>query len=304
MRSARAFRIIPRVLCQKLTLIGIGLLGGSLGKAARERRLAPRVEGYVRRPASVEECRRAGAVDQATTDLCAAVRGADLVVLCTPLAQMRGLVERFIPALQPGAVITDVGSVKDGLVQDLERLARRAGAHFIGSHPLAGAEKMGVAHARADLFVRAVCVVTPTGSSSRAALRRVRTLWEALGARTVSLSPGLHDALVSRSSHLPHVVATQLVNYVLGPDCPKTQALLCANGFRDGTRIASGSPEMWRDIALANRRHLSRTLGAFLRCLQQFQSALRAQDEEAITTFFERAKRRRDAWVRQTDSPE
>src|SRR5207245_1992651 len=152
---------------------GVGLLGGSLGLALRQRRLADSVVGFVRRAASVRECQRVGAVDRATRALAQAVDGAELIVLCTPIAQMLPLVERMLPALKTGAIVTDVGSVKAGVVRDLEALISKAGGHFIGSHPMAGAEKMGVSAARADLFVNAVCVITPTRNSNPAAVRKV-----------------------------------------------------------------------------------------------------------------------------------
>ena len=272
--------------------------------AVRERRFAAVVQGYVRREASVRECRRAGAVDHATTDLGLAVHGADLIVLCTPVGQMRALVGRLLPALAPRAVMTDVGSVKDGLVQDLERLALRAGARFVGSHPMAGAEKTGVAHARPDLFHGAICAVTPTLNTSAAALKKVKALWHAVGARTIALPPAAHDDLVSRSSHLPHFVAAQLVNQVLRPGRRKAQPLLCAHGFRDTTRVASGSPDMWRDIALANRRYLARAITEFVAGLSEFRAALLASNAAQIEAFLAEAKARRDAWVSRTNSPE
>ncbi len=139
---------------KKITLVGVGLLGGSLGMALRKRRLARSVVGFVRRAASVVECEGLGAVNLATLDLQRAVEGAELIILCTPIAQMRGLVEQMLPALKPGAIVTDVGSVKGSVVRDLESLVGKAGGHFVGSHPMAGAEKMGVAAARADLFDR------------------------------------------------------------------------------------------------------------------------------------------------------
>jgi prephenate dehydrogenase len=281
---------------KKITLVGVGLLGGSLGQALKQRRLAGSVVGFVRRAASVAECERAGAVDRATRDLHEAVAGAEIVVLCTPILQMRPLAEQFLPSLKPGAILTDVGSVKGAVVRDLEALAAKAGVHFVGSHPMAGAEKNGVAAARADLFVNAVCVVTPTRKSNAAAVRRIERLWKSVGGRLLRIAPDAHDALVSRSSHLPHVMAAGLANLVLDPRRPKTQAQLCANGFRDTTRIASGSPEMWRDIALANRRHLSRALGTFLRDLQVFRRALIEGDARALRKYFETAKQRRDLW--------
>ncbi|HMP81450.1 MAG TPA: prephenate dehydrogenase/arogenate dehydrogenase family protein [Verrucomicrobiota bacterium] len=287
----------------KITLVGVGLLGGSIGLAARRRKLAREVAGYVRRAASVKDCERAGAMDYATTDLFAAVSNADLVVLCTPLSQMRSLVERMLPALKRGAIVTDVGSVKASVVAELESLVAKAGAHFVGSHPMAGAEKTGVLSARADLFECALCVVTPTRKTNTAAMRNVEQFWKSVGCRLLRLSPKTHDALVGQASHLPHVVAAALASTVLNPRKPKAQAALCANGFRDTTRIASGSPEMWRDIALANRKELRASLDEFVRELQRVQAMLRRGDAADISRFFETARQRRDDWCACCASP-
>lgn len=303
MKPIRQDLNIRDVSWKKVTLVGVGLLGGSLGKALRQRRLADSVVGYVRRAASVNECQAAGAVDFATRDLLAAVDKADLVVLCTPIAQMQPLMEQMLPGLRRNAIVTDVGSVKAALVREFEGPIARTGAHFIGSHPMAGAERMGVAASNSDLFKYAVCIVTPTRRSHRPALRQVEQLWRSVGSRVLRLAPETHDALVSRSSHLPHVVAAELANYVLGPNNPSSQALLCANGFRDTTRIASGSPEMWRDIALANRKHLLKALTGFLIELKKFQRVLKRGDTAAISRFFETAKERRDHWARKIGSP-
>ena len=287
----------------KITLVGVGLLGGSLGLAIKRRRLAHRVEGYVRRVASIAECKKFGAVDRATQDLLSAVAGAELVILCTPLAQMRTLVQQMLPALKGGAIVTDVGSVKASVVKELESLIAKAGARFVGSHPMAGAERTGVSAARADLFADAVCVVTSTGKSNKAAVRKVERFWKSVGARLLTLTPEAHDALVSRSSHLPHVVAATLASNVLDSARPKHQAALCANGFRDTTRIASGSPEMWRDIAIANRRNLAKAVDVFIADLRKLQRSLAKSDVKAVTKFFETAKRRRDDWCLRAVSP-
>jgi prephenate dehydrogenase len=292
------------VLFRKITIVGVGLLGGSIGLAVRRRRLAREVAGFIRRPASLKDCEKAGAVDYATTDLLAAVSNADLIILCTPLSQMRSRVVEMLPALKLAAIVTDVGSVKADVVRELESLIQKAGAHFVGSHPMAGAEKTGVSAARADLFVDAVCVVTTTKKSDEVTVRKVESFWKSLGARTLKLAPEQHDLLVSRSSHLPHVVAAVLANLVLAPAAPEFQSALCANGFRDTTRIASGSPEMWRDIALANRKNLSRSVDAFVSELHKFQRALKKSDAKAISKFLETAKARRDNWCACSTSPE
>lgn len=288
---------------RKITIVGVGLLGGSLGMVIKKRRLAGQVAGYVRRAASIAECQAAGAVDFCTQDLQEAVSDADLIVLCTPLAQMLPLLKEMRHSIKRGAVITDVGSVKASVVKELEPVVAKTGGHFIGSHPMAGAEKTGVAAARVDLYENAVCVVTPTRRSNRTALRETEQLWKAVGARVLKLSPELHDELVSRSSHLPHVAAATLANLILDPKHPKSQPQLCANGFRDTTRIASGSPEMWRDIALANRKNLSNSVGTLIRDLQKFQAVLKKADGKATQKFFEQAKRRRDAWSARCASP-
>ena len=291
------------MLFRKITIIGVGLLGGSIGLAVKRRKLARQTAGLVRRTASLKDCERAGAVDFATTDLPAAVWDADLVILCTPLAQMRSRVREMLPALKRGAIVTDVGSVKASVVRELESLIQKSGAHFVGSHPMAGAEKTGVCAARADLFANTVCIVTPTKETNRAALKKVEQFWRAVGSRVLELKPEIHDALVSRSSHLPHVVAAMMATHVLNPANSRHQTALCANGFRDTTRIASGSPEMWRDIALANRKNLGRSLDAFIGDLQKFRRVLAKADVKAIAKFFETAKKRRDNWCAGCASP-
>jgi len=284
------------VLFRKITIVGVGLLGGSIALAVRRRGLAAEIAGYVRSEKGVVDCEKYAATDYATTDLLAAVSGADLVILGTPLAQMAALAERMLPALKPGAMVTDVGSVKGGVVRQLEPLITKSGACFIGSHPMAGSEKTGLTAARADLFENAVCVVTPTKRSSAVAVRKLTRFWRALGGRVMFLAPARHDLLVGRSSHLPHVVAAALAALVLDPKQPKQQAALCATGFRDTTRIASGSPEMWRDIALANPKNLAKSLDNYMKDLRKFQSALKTGNATVIERFFQTAKARRDFW--------
>ena len=280
----------------KIGLIGMGLMGGSLALAVKQKQLATRVHGYVRREGSIAEGMKLGMADAITTDLKEAVRDADLIILCTPLSQMQTLATQMQPHLKPGAVVTDVGSAKGTVVQEVEPIIHAAKAHFVGSHPMAGSEKSGLSAARADLFFNAICLVTPGAHATVEAICAVQNFWKAIGGWPIRMTPDLHDDLVSRSSHLPHVIAAELANYVLSPAHPKEQALVCANGFRDTTRIAAGSPEMWRDIALANRKNLGRVLGVFIEDLQEFQFALERGDVQAVEEFFTNAKLRRDQW--------
>ncbi len=286
----------------RISLIGVGLLGGSLGLAIKQRKLAGKVHAHVRRAESIAECQKLGTADFATLSIGQAVEGADLIILCTPLAQMREVMELMGPHLKPGAIITDVGSVKSSVVQALEPLAAKWKCEFIGSHPMAGSEKRGMSVARADLFKGAICLITPTANTSTEGYAAVQNLWKDLGGVPVRMSPELHDDLVSRSSHLPHVVAAELANYVLSPAHPKEQALVCATGFRDTTRIAAGSPELWRDIALANHKNLARVLGVFIEDLQEFQLALERGDAKIIEEFFANARARREQWSQQTNA--
>lgn len=288
---------------QQVTLAGVGLLGGSVGLALRKLGLAKRVQGLVRREASIAECRRLGIAHEVTLDPATAVAGSDLIILGTPVLQMRPLAERIAPFVKRGAVVTDVGSVKARLVADLEPLFTRHGAHFIGSHPMAGGEKMGPSAARADLFQGAMCVVTPTARSHARSARRVEALWRALGARTLRLTPANHDRLVARASHLPHLVASTLAAFVLDPAAPKDQALLCATGFRDTTRVASGSPEMWRDIALENRDNLLEVMDAWQKDFHRLRKLVRQGKADALLEFFQMTKQRRDSWLAANASP-
>jgi prephenate dehydrogenase len=282
---------------QKITIIGVGLLGGSIGLAARKNRVAGEIAGFVRSQKNIFDCEKFVATDFATADLLAAVSNSDLIILCTPLAQMLPLAKQFLPALKRGAIVTDVGSVKANVVRELESLIQKNGAHFVGGHPMAGGEKAGVAAARGNLFENAVCVLTPTKKTDSAALKKLERFWKSLGARILKMDAAQHDLFVSRTSHLPHAVAATLSNLVLNPGNPAAQTQLCATGLRDTTRVASGSPEMWRDIALANRTNLSRSVDAFARELKKLQTALKKSDGVALEKFFALAKSRRDGWL-------
>ena len=270
--------------------------------ALRKRGLASEVHGYVRREMSIAECLQAGAVDKGTTELAAAVEDADLVVFCTPIAQMEDLARSAAVKLHKGALVTDVGSVKGQLVRQLEPIFSESGVFFVGSHPMAGSEKTGVSAARADLFLNAACVVTPTDASPEEKIGETEFLWKEVGGRVMRMSPELHDELVARSSHLPHLLAANLAAYVLGDGNPE-QAKLCANGFRDSTRIASGSPEMWRDIVVMNRANLKAAVEQFGSKLSEFQSLLEEGNPATVEQFFQRAKDLRDGWATRCASP-
>lgn len=277
----------------KITLVGVGLLGGSIGLAVKQRGLAGCVAGLVRREESIAECTGAGVVDMVTLDPAEAVGDAALVILCTQVGQMGELAEQLKPHLADGAIVTDVGSVKADVVATVESVLPR----FVGSHPLAGSEKTGVANARADLLEDALCAVTPTERSDEATVESVEKFWQALGARTSRLSPKVHDLVVARTSHLPHVLATALVRCVLGGE-EHGEADFCATGFRDSTRLADGAAPMWRDIALANPKAIAAALDDLQEELDGLRAALEAGDAETLEQFFDEGRRLRADWLK------
>ena len=277
----------------KITLVGVGLLGGSVGLAVKKRGVAGRVTGFVRRVESIDECLAAGAVDEATQDVVEAVEGASLVILCTPVAGMGDIAAQIKPHLSPEAVVTDVGSVKASVIAEVEPVLPR----FIGSHPMCGSEKTGVAHARADLFSDTVCAVTPTSRSKADALEQVNQFWSALGSQVITLTAEDHDAIVARTSHLPHVLASALVNTVLSKP-REGEAAFLGIGFRDTTRLASGSPEMWRDIAFTNADAITGAIGDLQAQLGKLKDILTKKDAAALEVFFSEGKTRRDEWLR------
>lgn len=260
----------------KIAILGPGLLGGSIALALRERQLAAEISLYGRSEKSLEGARQAGVTEAMFTDPCRAVEDAEVVIFCTPIGVMPSLAQTILPALDPLAVVTDVGSVKGCVVKELEPLFHGK-ARWVGSHPMAGSEQAGFAAARADLFMRSVCIVTPTDSTEPQAVQVASELWTALGCRVLALDPLRHDELVAQISHLPHLVAAALVQAA-----SEESLALIGNGFRDTTRVAAGPPPMWTDILLSNRTALESVLGRLIATLEQARTQLRSGDEKGL----------------------
>jgi len=271
-----------------VAIVGVGLIGGSLGLALRQRRLARRVVGVGRRPSSLRRAREAGAVDATTTRLERGVGDADVVVVCTPVSRIADQVRKAAAHCRRDCLLTDAGSTKRLIVERLSDLGGD-GPVFVGSHPLAGSEQSGVASARADLFQGRVCVMTPTPRTPRGAQDRVRALWEAVGAEVVVMTPQAHDRALAFTSHLPHLVAVALASTL-----PEGYEKLVATGMRDTTRIASGDPELWVDIFEQNREKLLEGLKAFDKELAQLRRALESQDNKVLHRLLAQAKQSRD----------
>lgn len=277
-----------------LTIVGVGLIGGSIGLAARARGVAREVVGIGSRPATLETALSLGAITRIATDLADAVAQADLVVVCAPVDHIAEQVRLVAAQCRPGTLITDAGSTKAGIVAELQQAARDPGwpnfVHFVGSHPLAGNEKRGPEHASAELFAGRYVVVTPTADTLPVDLKRVSEFWSALSARVVQMPAEEHDAALALTSHLPHLVASAIAGAT-----PERYVTLTAGGWQDTTRIAAGDPRLWRQIMLANRDNLLAALDGFEHLLAQWRQALEAADAPALERLLSEAKRIRDA---------
>ena len=279
-------------MIRRLTLLGLGLLGGSVAKAARAEGLAQEIVAVGRRRESLEPALRDGAVDRITTDVAEGVAGSDLCILATPVATLASLLHDVWHAAPETAVLTDVGSTKAAIVRTAEALHREKPLAFIGSHPMAGSERSGYHVSRADLFKGALVILTPTEATAPPALERVREFWQALGARVTTLDPATHDRAVAAVSHLPHLVADALVETVLRMD-PRFLDV-AAGGFRDTTRIAASNAKVWREIFQENREALGEALATFRRALDDLDRLVDSGDIPVIEGELDRIKRVRE----------
>jgi cyclohexadieny/prephenate dehydrogenase len=269
---------------ERVAVLGLGLLGGSVVLAVKERGVAARVAGATRRADVLEEALRRGAIDEAG-DFESAARGADLVVLAMPIFAMGEVARRIAPVLGEGALVTDVGSVKAALADTLPGLLPR-GVHYVGAHPMAGSHERGMEYARADLFEGAPCVVMETAEP--AARERVAGFWRALGARVVLRDPAVHDAEVAWVSHVPHVLAFAFADAL--EQAPTGAFEVQGAGFRDFTRIAHSDPGLWGDILTSNRKAIAAPLQAVGRALASLSSALEQDDAEAVEKIIATAR--------------
>jgi cyclohexadieny/prephenate dehydrogenase len=277
------------MLFDAVAVVGVGLIGGSVGLAAKARAATRRVIGIGRHPDSLAQAQELGAVDEFTTDLAQGVRSADVVVFCSPVDRIARQVREAAQYAMPGALFTDAGSTKGNIVRDLDgKLPDHV--KFVGAHPLAGSEKQGVVNATADLFDGRVCVITPTANSTPWAVERATLFWQALGSEVKTLTPEEHDLALATTSHVPHMVAA-----VLAAQLPKKWQAFAASGFKDTTRIAAGDPALWMAIARENAAALSLALERFDEDLQKLRRAVLNQNEDALTDILTAGKKVRDA---------
>lgn len=275
---------------RRLCVIGVGLIGGSFARALRERGLVQEVVGVGRSRPNLEQAKRLGVVDRFTHDAAAAARGADLILLATPVRAMPGIVEALRGALAPKAIITDAGSTKAGVVRAIEPLLPSS-VQFVPGHPIAGQEKTGVSASKADLFQDHWVILTPTARTAKPALQKVGGLWKQCGARVELMEAEEHDRVFGAVSHLPHMVAYALVDTILQWEKETPLLGYSAGGLKDFTRIAQSSPEMWRDICLENQEAILEAMDRYLQTFRKLRNLIKLKDEAGLKNLFIKARK-------------
>lgn len=278
----------------RMVVVGVGLIGGSLAMAGRRNGLVKEIIGVGRGIANLKEAVKLNIIDSFRFDISEAVKGADLIVLATPVGSFERLVKQMSRSLNKGAIITDAGSVKGGMVSRIERLLPK-GTYFVAGHPIAGKEKTGVKAASLTLFEGTKCILTPTKKTDASALKKIKALWKAVGAEVVLMDPMLHDKVLGAVSHLPHAAAYSIVN--TAAEIKKNGNNFIAfsgGGFKDFTRIAASSPEMWRDIFLSNRENLVNMISRYQKNLEKLKRYIKDKDSKKLIKELEKAKAIRD----------
>ena len=290
---------------KRVTIIGLGLIGGSLALAIKEKRMAKEIVGVSRRPSTIRQALALKIVDQATLNVKEGIKGSDLVILATPVIkiidiarEISGFLKKDLLTLTfsteerrkaEGVIITDVGSTKKKIVRTIESILPDT-VNFVGSHPLAGSEKSGLTYMDKDLFKGAYCILTETKRTNPETLNKIKKFWNRLGLKVEIMSPQRHDRIISRLSHLPHAVSVALSN-----TCGKKDLQLAAGGFKDTTRIASGRPELWKDIFITNRKNIARDIRVLKKELSKIEIALKNNNSAQLLRLLNRAKDIRDS---------
>lgn len=287
---------------KKLLVFGIGLIGGSLALALKAANAGWHVTGVGRTGDSLQEALALGIIDEAASDLAAALQDADVVMIATPVAQIAPILQRIAPHLADKTIVTDAGSTKADIAEQAQHILGNAASRFVPGHPIAGAEKSGPSAAQATLYQNKNVVLTPGEHTDPAAVQAVRALWASTGAVVREMSPSGHDTVFAAVSHLPHLLAFALVDELAArPDADQFFEF-AASGFRDFTRIAGSSPEMWRDISLANRTALLQELDRYQATLADLRHTLEQGDAAGLQAIFERASHARNAWAKRNTS--
>jgi len=283
----------------KLVIIGVGLIGGSFAQALRSAGLVKHIVGVGRSRKNMQYAAELGVIDEIASDTASALHHADLVFLAMPVGQTQYIMEKIAPHLQAHTIVTDAGSTKQDVIAAARHyLSIQSRHHFVPGHPIAGAEQSGVQAARPDLYLNKHVVLTPLPETSADAIERVRQLWQICGAQVSLMPANEHDQVLAATSHLPHILAFTLMNHLSSASQPENMLRFAGSGFRDFTRIASSSPEMWRDICLANREALLEQIDAYQRKLNDLKEILNKHDNEALERTFSQARGIREEWLK------
>jgi cyclohexadieny/prephenate dehydrogenase len=279
------------VLYDRVALIGLGLIGSSLSHVIRREKLSRHISGHARSAETRKIAKRIGLVDEIHASAAAAVKDADLVILCTPVGAYGKVAEEISSHLKPGATVTDVGSVKGAVVRDVGPHLPKA-VHFIPGHPVAGTEQSGPESGFAELFTNRWCILTPLPDSDEAAVARLEKFWRACGSNVEKMTPDHHDVVLAITSHLPHLIAYNIVATAADIEEVTNSEVIkfSAGGFRDFTRIAASDPTMWRDVFLNNKDAVLETLGRFSEDLSVLQRAIRWGDGDTLFNTFTRSR--------------
>ena len=273
----------------KITIIGVGLIGGSIGLAVKKNKMAREVVGVFRRPSSLKKALKRKAIDWGTLDMEKGASGADIVIVATGVEKIATMIKMAVPFARPGCIFTDVGSVKAEIVKGVE-LFMPSNKFFIGSHPMAGLENSGVEHAKSDLFVNATTILTPTKHTNKKALSAIKALWGALGSKVEILTPDKHDNLICQVSHLPHLMAAAV------SAVPAKEALkFAAGGYRDTTRIASSDPKLWAQISIMNRKNLECSVIKAMGILESLKKSIASGNKKELINKLKKYKAKRDS---------
>jgi prephenate dehydrogenase len=280
-------------LFNRVAIIGVGLIGGSIGLAIKKRHVAKEVVGVFRHKSTLRRSLKAKAIDKGSMSIAEGVKGANLIIIASPVHSVPALVKEAAKSAKKGAIITDVGSTKGWIVSEVEKKLKGArGVYFVGSHPMAGSERTGVEFARQDLLEDAPCIITNTPKTNSSALKRIINFWESLGAKVQVMSPSAHDSSVSLISHLPHIVAFSLAGSV-----PEKELAYAAEGFRDTTRVASSDPRLWADIFLTNKKEILKAGRLFEKYYRQTLKAVYQGSYSKMVDVLKKAKAKRDKLV-------
>lgn len=283
---------------KKLVIFGVGLIGGSVALALKQAANAPLCVGVGRHQGSLEDALALHIIDEAETNVAKALTDADMVLIAAPVAQTESILEKIKPHLADKTIITDAGSTKSDVLATAKAVLGARVNQFIGGHPIAGSEKKGAAAAMVDLYQGKHVVITPSKENDPADIAMVKALWETCGANVIEMSAEQHDSIFATVSHLPHLLAFALVDDIASRDNAEELFQFAASGFRDFTRIAGSSPEMWRDISLANKNALLEELNAYEQALSKLKHLLANSDAESLETLFNRASEARNQWAK------